>query len=115
MELDIIILNELSQTEKNKYCLFVHVWILDFIWLSHITYQNTSLMRVFCLSVTHFYWIIWSFDVKFLEFFVYFGISSLSDMGLVKIFSHSVGNCLVLLTVLCFTEASQFQKVPFIN
>ena len=43
-------------------------------------------------------------------------ISPLSDVGLVKIFSHSVG-CRFCLTdcVLCFTEASQFQEVPFIN
>ena len=49
-------------------------------------------------SVPHFYWGICSFDDQFFEFFVYFGDQTF-DVGLVKIFSHSVGCCFVLLTV----------------
>ena len=58
---------------------------------------ESSLFR----SALHFsYWIMLFFGVQFLEFFVYFGDqTSLSDVGLVKIFSHSVGCRFVLLTV----------------
>ena len=57
---------------------------------------ESSLVR----SALHFfYWIICSFDDQFLEFCVYLEISPLSDVGLVKIFSHSVGCRFVLLTM----------------
>jgi hypothetical protein len=43
-------------------------------------------------------------------------ISPLSDLGLVKILSQSVGGLSVLLTsVFCLTEALQFYEVPFVN
>ena len=43
-------------------------------------------------------------------------ISPLSDLGLVKILSQSVGGLFVLLTVVfCLTEALQFYEVPFVN
>ena len=40
-------------------------------------------------------------------------ISPLSDLGLVKIFSQSVG-CLID-SVLCLTEDLQFYEVPFVD
>jgi hypothetical protein len=43
-------------------------------------------------------------------------ISPLSDLGLVKILSQSVGGLFVLLTVsFCPTEAFQFHEVPFVD
>ena len=43
-------------------------------------------------------------------------IRPLSDMGLVKTFSHSVGCHFVLLTIsFPLTEGFQFHEVPFIN
>ena len=52
---------------------------------------ESSLLR----SLPHlFYCIICSFDDPFLELFVYFR----DDVGLVKIFFHSVGFCFFLLT-----------------
>ena len=43
--------------------------------------------------------------------------SPLSDVGLVKIFSQSVGCHFVLLLdcVICLTEALQFHEVPFVD
>jgi hypothetical protein len=43
-------------------------------------------------------------------------ISPLSDLGLLKILSQSVGGFFVLLTMsFAFTEALQFYEVPFVN
>jgi hypothetical protein len=45
-----------------------------------------------------------------------FDINTLLDLGLVKIFSQSVGCLFVLLTVsTSLTEALQFCEVPFVN
>jgi hypothetical protein len=55
--------------------------------------------------------------VNFLSsLYIYIYISSLSDEGLVKIFSQSVGGLFVLSTVsFCLTEALKFYEVPFVN
>ena len=65
-------------------------------------------------SAPHFNWVIWNFEVSFLSSLYIWGISPLSNVGLVKIFSHSLDylSCLVD-CIPCFTEASQFQEVPF--
>ena len=54
----------------------------------------------------------WSVGVWFLDFFVYFGdqTSGVTEVGLVKIFSHSVGRCFVLLAVsLVFHKSFSFR------
>ena len=58
---------------------------------------ESSLFR----SVLHFffYWIMCSFGIQFLDFLYILDIRPLSDVGLVKIFSYSVGCHFVLLTV----------------
>jgi hypothetical protein len=40
--------------------------------------------------------------------------SPLSDVELVKMFSHPVRYCFVLLTVSCLTEAFQFREAPLV-
>jgi hypothetical protein len=55
-------------------------------------------LRIFCLALYPiFSKVIWFFAVQLLEFHIY--IIPLSDLGLVKIFSQSVGYHFVLLTV----------------
>ena len=55
-------------------------------------------------------------DSTFLSFLNILVISPLSDLGLVKILSQSVGGLFVLLTsVFCLTEALQFYEVPFVD
>ena len=55
---------------------------------------ESSLFR----SVPHFYWIISSFDVKFLSSLYILEISPLSDVGLVKNFIQSVSYHVFLLS-----------------
>ena len=73
---------------------------------------ESSLFR----SVLHFFFIglCVLLVFNFLSSLYILKIRPLSDMGLVKIFFHSVGCCFVD-NVLCFTEAFQFQEIPFIN
>jgi hypothetical protein len=56
-----------------------------------------------------------SLESSFLSSLYILDISPLLDVGLVKIFSQSVG-CLFCPTdsVLCLTEALQFYEVPFV-
>jgi hypothetical protein len=58
-----------------------------------------------------------SLTSNFLSSFYLLVTSPLSDEGLVKIFSQSLGCCFVLLTVsfAILTEALQFYEVPFVN
>ena len=66
-------------------------------------------------SVPHFYCIICSFDEQFLEYFVYFGDQSSVQCGVGEDLSPlcRLPFCVVD-GVLWFTEAFQFQEVPFI-
>ena len=68
-------------------------------------------------SVPHFLIGLFSFlESNFYSSLYKLDISPLSDLGLVKIFSQSVGYLFVLLTVsFCLTEAFQFYEVPFVN
>ena len=50
-----------------------------------------------------------------LEFFIYFGFSPLSDVGLVKIFSPMCKLICPTNGVFCLTEALKFLEVPFMN
>ena len=55
-------------------------------------------------------------ESSFLSSLYILDISPLSDLGLVKILSQSVGGLFVLLTsVFCLTEALQFYEVAFAN
>ena len=67
------------------------------------------------MSVLHFYFIelFVLLMTNFLSSLYILEIIPLSDVWLVKIFSHSVGCHFD--HVLCFTKAFQFQEVPFIN
>jgi hypothetical protein len=58
-------------------------------------------LRILCLALyTIFKRVIWFSGVQLLEFFIYIlDISPVSDLGLVKLFSQSVGCRFVLLTV----------------
>ena len=74
-------------------------------------------LRVLCLGLyAIFYWFIWSFDKQFLKFFMYFGDQSSVRCGIGE---DLFPLCRLLFSlvdhVLCFTEASLLQKVPFIN
>jgi hypothetical protein len=68
-------------------------------------------------SVPHFLMGLFGFlESTFLSSIYTLYISPLSVLGLVKIFSHSVGGLLVLLTVsFSLTEALQFYEIPFVN
>ena len=56
------------------------------------------LLRILCLNLYPvFNWIIWFVGIYFLVFFIYFG--NLLDLGLMRIFSYSIGWCFVLLIV----------------
>jgi hypothetical protein len=56
-----------------------------------------------------------SLESSFLSSLYKLDISSLSDVGLVKIFCKSVGRCYCPIeSVLCLTEALQFYEVPFV-
>jgi hypothetical protein len=55
-------------------------------------------------------------ESSFLSSLYILDISPVSDLGLVKILSQSVGGLFVLFdSVFCFTEALQFYEVPFVN
>ena len=74
---------------------------------------ESSLFR----SVLHFFFIelFVLLMTNFLSSLYILEIRPLSDVGLVKIFSHYVGCCFDLVDlVLCFTEAFQFREVPLI-
>ena len=61
-------------------------------------------------------WIMWSFGVQFLEFFVYFGDQTSVWCGVSEdLFPFCRLSFCLVDHVLCFTEAFQFQEVPFIN
>jgi hypothetical protein len=53
--------------------------------------------------------------ISFLRSLYILDISPLSDVGLVKIFSQSVGCQFVLSIILCLTDIFQFHEVLFIN
>jgi hypothetical protein len=58
------------------------------------------LLRILCLPLYPiFSWVIWFVDYKFLSSLYILDISPLTDVGLVKFFSHSVGCHFVLLMV----------------
>ena len=55
-------------------------------------------------------------ESRFLSSLYILDINPLTDLGLVKILSQSVGGLFVLLTtVFCLTEALQFYEVPFVD
>ena len=74
-------------------------------------------LRILCLALPHF--LIGLFDFLesiFLSSLYILDISTLSDLGLVKIVSQSVGGLFCLIdSVFCLTEILQFYEVPFVN
>ena len=71
-----------------------------FLWCL-LAILNSSVESFLIRSELHFFLIglFVLFGDQFLELFVYFGDQSLSDVGWVKTFSHSIGCCFVLLTM----------------
>jgi hypothetical protein len=73
-------------------------------------------VKVLCLALSPIFNGFFEFlEPSFLSSLYILDISPLSDLGLVKILSHSVGGLFVLLTVFCLTEALQFYEVPFFD
>ena len=68
-------------------------------------------------SISHFLiGLFGSLESNFLSSLYILNISSILDVGLVKIFSQSVGYHFVLLTVsFAFMETLQFYEVPFVE
>ena len=55
-------------------------------------------------------------EYSFLSSLFILDICPLSDLGLVKILSQSVGGFFCLIdSVFCLTEALQFYEIPFVN
>ena len=79
--------------------------------------QYSSVENSLFSSVSHFLIGLFDFlESSFLSSLYILGISPLSDLGLVKIFSQSVGDLFCLIDgVFCLTEALQFYEVPFID
>ena len=76
--------------------------------------QDSSVVNSQFSSIAHFLIVLFGFwVVSFLSSLYILDIIPLLDVGLVKIFSQTVG-CLIDY-VLCLTEAFQFHKVPFYN
>ena len=71
-------------------------------------------LRILCLALYLIFNRVVSLESNLLNSLYILDISPLSDVGLIKIFSQSVGCHFVLLTV-TFTEALQFYEVPFVN
>jgi hypothetical protein len=72
-------------------------------------------LRILCLALfPHFLIKLFgSLESNFLNSLYILDFSPSSDVGLVKIFSQSVGCCFVLFSVL--TETLQFYEVPFVD
>jgi hypothetical protein len=79
--------------------------------------QYSSVENSLFSSVPHiFIGLFGSPEFNFLSSLYILDISPLSDLGLVKIFSQSVGLPFCPIdSVLCLTEVLQFYEVPFVN
>ena len=85
-------------------------------FLGALAIQYSSVENSLFSSVSHFLiGLFGSLEFNFLSSLYILDIGPLSDIGLVKIFSQSVGGLFVILTVLCLTEPLQFYEVPFVN
>jgi hypothetical protein len=78
---------------------------------------DTPQLKILCLALYPFLiGLFGSLESNFLNSLYILDVSPLSDVGLVKIFSQSVGCRFCPMDgVLCLTEALQFYEIPFVD